>query len=146
MKKIIKIVIGIMLVLIICCAIFFSLFKIYVVNGSSMEPTLKDGEFKLVHKVYDLDRFDIIVFNFNNTKYVKRVIGLPGETIEYIDNKLYINGTEIEDTYNNGIIEDFRYTIKDDEFICLGDNRDKSKDSRYFGTFKTSYIIGEIKE
>lgn len=115
------------------------------VSGESMEPTLSDGDTISINKDYTLDRFDVVVFKFNDITYVKRVIGLPNETITYSDNKLYINDELIEDPYNDGNTDDFSITLKDGEFYCLGDNRAISTDSRKLGRMLESYIIGEMK-
>lgn len=115
------------------------------ISGQSMEPALSDGDTISINKDYTLDRFDVVVFKFNDTTYVKRVIGLPNETVMYSDNKLYINDKLIEDPYNDGNTEDFSITLKDGEFYCLGDNRAVSTDSRKLGRMLESYIIGEMK-
>lgn len=117
----------------------------FTVSGQSMEPALSDGDTISINKDYTLDRFDVVVFKFNDTTYVKRVIGLPNETVVYSNNKLYINDKLIEDPYNDGNTEDFSITLKDGEFYCLGDNRAVSTDSRKLGRMLESYIIGEMK-
>lgn len=117
----------------------------FTVSGQSMESALSDGDTISINKDYTLDRFDVVVFKFNDTTYVKRVIGLPNETVMYSDNKLYINNELIEDPYNDGNTEDFSITLKDGEFYCLGDNRAVSTDSRKLGRMLESYIIGEMK-
>ena len=119
----------------------------YTVTGNSMEPTFKDGDVCVVNKQYTLDRSDIVVFKFNDKEYIKRVIGLPNDTIYCWGNTIYVNGEPIEESYVQGETTDFNeITLEDDEFFCLGDNREYSKDSRYFGRFKTSYIIGEVNQ
>lgn len=121
------------------------------VNGSSMLPTLVDGEFLLLEKFNNkYNRFDIIVLNHNNEKLVKRVIGLPGEFVEYKNNKLYINNQEIEEeitsleTYDFSI-EELGYTkIPKDCYFVMGDNRQNSTDSRYIGLINKKNIVGEV--
>lgn len=128
-----------------------------VVDGESMEETLYDGDNLIVDKIsyrfHEPERFDVIVFPFHyDTKmyYVKRIIGLPGETV-YIDNdgKIYINGEILEEDYGKEVIlspgrAGEEITLMDDEYFVLGDNRNNSSDSRDFmvGNIKRDEIIG----
>lgn len=122
------------------------------VDGPSMNDTLHDGDILLLDK-YDnkYERFEIVVFNYNSERLIKRVIGLPGEVISYKNNKLYINGNEIEDNYGLGYTEDFELKdlnltkIPDNEYLVMGDNRNDSLDSRYFGTISKDKILGSVK-
>lgn len=119
------------------------------VDGSSMVPTLHDGDI-LILKKYDQDfkRFDVVVINYQDTRLVKRIIGLPGESISYRNNHLFINGKKIDlkdygfDTEDFDLSELGYNKIPDDCYFVLGDNRDNSKDSRYFGPVKKEDIIG----
>lgn len=121
-----------------------------LVNGSSMDDTLKDGQLvilnKLVYRVKDINRFDIVVVkNYEgNDKIIKRVIGLPNETIEYKDNKLYINDYLVEVDFKYKDTSDFKVTTGDGEYFVMGDNRPVSKDSRMLGSFKKSEILGKV--
>lgn len=122
------------------------------VDGPSMNDTLHDGDILLLDK-YDnkYERFEIVVFNYNGERLIKRVIGLPGEVISYKYNKLYINGNEIEDNYGLGYTENFELKdlnltkIPDNEYLVMGDNRNDSLDSRYFGTISKDKILGSVK-
>ena len=114
-----------------------------LVDGSSMEQSLYDGEQVLIEKVSRYfngpDRFDVVVFTKNHgtyTKtYIKRVIGLPGETVQIIDNCIYINGEELPESFGKdpmdtaGIASE-PVQLGEDEFFVLGDNRRVSVDSR----------------
>ena len=113
------------------------------VSGSSMEPTLSDGDNLIVDKISyrfnDPERYDIIVFPFQyeeDTYYIKRIIGLPGETVQIIDGYTYINGELLEsDIYGAEIMEyagiaEVPITLGEDEYFVLGDNRNHSADSR----------------
>ena len=114
-----------------------------MVSGDSMETTLSDGDNLIVDKISyrfrDPERFDIIVFPFKyekNTYYIKRIIGMPGETIQIIDGYVYIDGELLEsDIYGNEVMEDANIAdtpipLKEDEYFVLGDTRNHSSDSR----------------
>ena len=117
------------------------------VDGDSMKNTLKNGDILLLYKLSSIDRFDIIVLDEekDNEKIIKRVIGLPGETVAIKKGKIYINDKVIDDEYAYGETTDYnKVTLKDDEYFILGDNRLISKDSRYFGPIKDNEIKGKI--
>lgn len=113
------------------------------VSGPSMNDTLKNGQIILLKK-YDkkIERFEIVVFNYNNEKLIKRVIALPGEKIEYKDNKLYINDNLLDDYITIGTNDFGPLVLADDEYFVMGDNRGISKDSRKIGPISKKYIIG----
>lgn len=123
------------------------------VNGESMYPTLNNKEIMLLnkweYKTNKIKRFDIVVVNTNGKKIIKRVIGLPGETLKYENGILYIDGQETKEPYLKETTEDFNikdlgYTkIPSDCYFVLGDNRDNSKDSRVIGCVKKSEIKGK---
>ncbi|MFC1871455.1 signal peptidase I [Chloroflexota bacterium] len=124
----------------------------FVVIGSSMDPNLAEGERLIVNKVvYNLhspERGDIVVFNPpNNQKadYVKRIIGLPGETVEVRDSAVYIDGNQLDEPY---IKASPKYTLSplvvpDNEYFMLGDNRNNSNDSHNGWTVDEESIIGK---
>lgn len=129
------------------------------VDGGSMEATLSHGDNlivdKLSYRFRDPERFDIIVFPFKhkeNTYYIKRIIGLPGETVQ-IDEQgnIYINGEKLEESYGREIIKPENVGIAsepielgDDEYFVMGDNRNNSTDSRMeiVGNIHRDEIIG----
>lgn len=117
------------------------------VSGNSMSSTLKDGDIMLLNKLslkQGIDRFDIVVVKTESNYIIKRVIGLPGETISYKDGVLYINGKVYEDKYNlTGTNDIDPVKILDNEYYVMGDNRSISKDSRIIGTIKKDRIIGK---
>ena len=119
------------------------------VNGESMMNTLHDGDIMILniigYRMDDLKRFDIVVVNTKREYIIKRVIGLPGETIEYRDNQLYVNGKKVKDSYASQETEDFKVTVKKGHYFVLGDNRTNSLDSRYFGMFSKKDILGKTK-
>lgn len=127
------------------------------VSGSSMKPTLHDGESVIIDKISyrfrDPERFDIIVFDYlyaKNTHYIKRIIGLPGETVQIIDSVIYINGEPLEENYgleeviNNPGRASEPITLGENEYFVLGDNRNGSSDSRSndVANVKRSQIVG----
>ena len=96
--------------------------------------------------IKDVERFDIVVLNNeeDNDRIIKRIIGLPNETIEYNNNQLYINGKLVEQNYEVEATEDFTVVTKENEYFVLGDNRDVSKDSRMLGNFNKEDIVGRV--
>ncbi|MBE6153949.1 MAG: signal peptidase I [Firmicutes bacterium] len=114
------------------------------VNGASMYPTLDGGEIMILNKLGKIDRFDIVVLSVDNDdNVIKRVIGMPGETIEIENNHIYINEEKIEDKYGYGkTYNTDKITLKEDEYFVLGDNRAISLDSRVFGPVKKKDISG----
>lgn len=121
------------------------------VDGNSMYPNLKNGNILLLKKFdKSYERFDIVVLNYDNERLIKRIIGLPGEYVEYKDSKLYINGKIVEETMidistQNFKLESIGYNrIPDDYYFVVGDNRGVSKDSRIIGLIHKKNIIGSV--
>lgn len=127
------------------------------VIGSSMEPTLSDGDNlivdKITYRIRDPKRFEIIVFPYQlaeNTYYIKRIIGLPGETVMIDEEgRIYIDGEVLEEDYGKEVIRDAGLAsreihLADDEYFVMGDNRNDSADSRFIsvGNIKRDHIIG----
>jgi signal peptidase I len=129
-----------------------------LMSGQSMESTLKDQDNILINKFAyvfsEPKRFDVIVFKQSDKEHsylnVKRVIGLPGETVRIIDGKVYIDGSILkeavvtEDITNAGLAEE-EIKLDENEFFVLGDNRNNSEDSRFanIGNIVTGDIIGK---
>ena len=117
-----------------------------------MVPTLNDGDImildKIGYKINGLDRFDIVVVDYKGEKIIKRVIGLPGDYVEYKNDKLYINGKYVEEEYDRKETSDFileflgEKNIPKDKYLVLGDNRPISKDSRIIGLVDKKDIEG----
>lgn len=127
------------------------------VSGSSMETTLSDGDNlivdKLSYRFHDPQRFDIVVFPFQfqkDTYYIKRIIGMPGETIQIdLDGNIYINGDILDESYGREVIVNPGRAIDpvmlgEDEYFVMGDNRNNSSDSRDIsvGSIKRKDLIG----
>ncbi len=154
MKKIIKELYPYVIIIVVVV-----LFRTFIatpvrVDGDSMNSTLNNGDILILNKLNNnYKRFDIVVIKMNNTRLVKRIIGLPGENIEYKDNELYINGEIIEDvdtsrTADFSLNELYGKTkIPKDSYFVIGDNRGNSLDSRDYrvGIIKKSDILGTTK-
>ena len=120
------------------------------VDGLSMVPTLSDREI-LILKKYDhsFDRFDVIVFEHDGNRLIKRVIGLPGDYVEYKNDKLYINGKHIKEKFvRNSETADFKLEdieldkVSEGCYFVMGDNRENSTDSRIIGEVCAEDIKG----
>ncbi|WP_348923048.1 signal peptidase I [Enterococcus rotai] len=136
-----------------------------VVKGHSMDPTLADGERVIALKNTEIKRFDIVTFpapDEPKKSYIKRVIGLPGDTVEYKSDVLYINDKEVKEPY----LDEFKSAVTDGspltldftlsevtgeqkvpegEYFVMGDNRRNSKDGRMIGFINKKDISGDVK-
>ncbi|BDH62014.1 signal peptidase I [Lysinibacillus sp. PLM2] len=156
---VIAIVFGIVIAL-VCREYVFSP---VVVKGASMVPTYENKDVIIVSKISNIDRFDHVVFKapYEDEYYIKRVIGLPGDTVEMKEDVLIVNGVEYDEPYVNRktetpmqqrITENFTLEeltgenkVPEGFIFVLGDNRLKSADSRHYGLIPIDSILGESK-
>ncbi len=144
--------------------VFASVFYLFIgqslrVTGLSMIPTFKNDEVIMIEKLTlnlnPLERKTIIVFKSPKEPkklLIKRVVGLPNETIKISEGIVYINGTKLEEPYINGLktkqekylLEGQEYKIPNGEYVVMGDNRVDSEDSREFGPIKTTDMTGKV--
>lgn len=159
LKEIISTLVYLLVVLCLTWLLITFVGQRTVVDGQSMEPTLSNGDNLIVDKISyrfrEPKRFDIIVFPFkykDNTYYIKRIIGLPGETVQ-IDSEgtIYINGEVLQESYGKEIILEENIgrayepiQLGEDEYFVMGDNRNNSSDSRFeiVGNIHRKEIIG----
>jgi signal peptidase I len=123
------------------------------IEGTAMRPTLEDGDRWLMSRnVSNLERGDIIVFRYPKDQskwYMKRIIALPGEKVEIREGKTYIDGSRISEDYldqnlNRAGSSFPEVEIAEGHYFVMGDNRDNSSDSRYWGTVESSLIEGKL--
>lgn len=144
----------------ILALLFIFVGKPFTVSGQSMYPTLHDSDRMFMSKIGDIHRFDVVVLQApdQDKEYIKRVIGMPGDTIEVKQGVLYINGKQVEQPFINTetlakqtvFIDDFtlqsltgELKVPDGKYFVMGDNRGVSKDSRMIGFIERSAIDGK---
>lgn len=133
--------------------IIYSVIGVSFIPSSSMYPTLEVGHrypyLKLSYLIKEPERFDIIIYDKDGTAYCKRVIGLPGDFIEFREDGLYINTEKTDTPYAYGTTYPFiqtAYNVPEGEFFVMGDNRENSNDSRYweYPFIKKDQILGKV--
>ncbi len=149
----------IVVALIIALPVRFFIAEPFIVNGASMDPTFSTGQFlvvdRLTYRFEKPQRGDIIVFEYPNNPdiyYIKRIIGLPGETISITKGIVTISSTEhpegfsLDESYITGSHMSFdtfaQETLDDDQYFVMGDNRLQSSDSRVWGPLDEHFIVG----
>ena len=140
-KELLRLLLNTVIAFVIGIFIIVFIGQITYVRGYSMEPSLQTRDVLVVEKVTyrftQPSRFDVIAFPFSDQEYhIKRIIGLPGETVQIIDGNIYINGVFLnedfgyEETIQNPGIAGQPILLGEDEYFLLGDNRNRSRDSR----------------
>jgi len=145
----------IILALLIVVPIRYFLFQPFVVDGSSMEPSFYDGDYLIVDQIsYRFrppERGEVVIFyapTDPSRRFIKRVVGLPGETLETVDQQILITPVEgdqffFDDHYSQTTAyRNFSVALAEDQYFVLGDNRDRSYDSRFWGHLPAENLIG----
>ena len=143
------------IVIIVVLLLFVFVMGLQQVVGPSMNPTLEEGNIivinKLIYRLKDVSRNDIVVISQDEKYMIKRVVGLPGESIEYKDNFVFVNGIKYKESFLDTNVKTDDFNIKDlgydiipeDMYLVLGDNRENSLDSRSYGLISKKQIIGK---
>lgn len=161
-KKIVMLIIECTVISAFTYVLFAIMLGIAQVDGDSMFPTLHDGDTAFINKIEpeldDIERFEVVVIDSTRLgkSIVKRVIGLPGDTIVYRDDVLYVNDISVDEFFLDqeyidstikeyglrNFTDNFQFTLGNDEFFVLGDNRVRSTDSRTLGPITIDEITG----
>lgn len=154
-NTVIKEILSYLLIIVLAILIKLFVFSPIRVNGESMMPTLHDGDIMILNEFgkyfHDFKRFDIVVVKTENDKIIKRIIGLPGDKVEYKDNKLYINDELVPEEFTHEVTHNFTLSeigediIPEGYYFVVGDNRGNSKDSRIIGLIDKKQIMGTTK-
>lgn len=160
-----RFVLDIIIMFAILMGIYYFIFSFFLsnetVSGPSMQPTFENGDRLIAVRHFTPKRNDIVILKAPDQKgalYIKRIIGTPGDMVTSKNDKLYINGKQIAEPYlNNGYqrkshklgeLYTNNFTLKKrvpkDSYFVMGDHRDVSKDSRYFGFVKRSALVGRV--
>lgn len=152
-KKHLKDISFYVIVIIIVLVIRMYVVSLIKVNGNSMKETLLNNDIMILDKISyrfnDIKRFDIVVIDDKEELIIKRIIGLPGEYIEYKDNKLYVNGKYVKENFSHKETSDYSIEeldetkVPENSYFVLGDNRVNSKDSRIIGFIPKEQILGK---
>ncbi|NTU46690.1 signal peptidase I [Candidatus Roizmanbacteria bacterium] len=164
MKQILEFVMDILETVVFMGSLFIVIYLFIVtpnqVKGASMEPSFHSGDFiftsKVTYKLRTPHRGDVVVFQApsnHDIEYIKRIIGLPGDTIMVKEGTVYVNGSALKENYiaaatsvwEGGFLKEAQpITVPADELFVMGDNRPHSSDSREFGPIPISTVIGQV--
>ena len=153
-QEIIEWVVTLAVALVIAVVVRTFIFEPVRVDGNSMYPTLKHGEIMIVSKMSyrfggEPELFDVVICHYperGNTNFVKRVVGLPGDTVQVLDGHLIVNGVVYEEKFlHERPIENFGpIVVPEGQYFVMGDNRNNSNDSRRVGPLERQYIVGRV--
>jgi signal peptidase I len=142
-----KVRLTFLLLLLFLSVLLWSCCSTGIAIGQSMFPAIQNGDYLVITtKWYEIERFDLITFEHDNRMLIKRVIGLPHDKIVIYGSWILVNGRSINEPYLYKFFQydAFSVQLKENEYFVLGDNRDISYDSRFFGPVKTENIEGEF--
>ena len=137
----------------ICLLMHLFVFHTVRIEGTSMVDTLRGGDIALVtrldYRIGSPERGHIVECSFpgRSGRYIKRLIGLPGDEIQIIDSRVYVNGEALSEPYATGPSEDYHAVLSEDEYLVLGDNRSQSYDSRAedMGCIHREDLLGRVR-
>lgn len=140
--------------IILLMMVHFFVATLFIVDGVSMEPNFHSNEYIIVDRWQYLfgqpQRGDVVVLKFpgdpEHKKYIKRIIGLPGENVIIQDGRVFINGEQLNEPYlppDTNTLPNLNRTLKENDYFLLGDNRPNSSDSRIWGVADRRYLIGK---
>ena len=154
LKKLVKELIPYAIVILVVVIIRTFFITPAIVDGKSMYPTLDNNNVVILNKIdywlSNINRFDVVVIKLEKEKLIKRVIGLPGEHVEYKDGNLYVDGFMVDEDFNHADTNDFKLEsigylkIPGDKYFVVGDNRMNSTDSRVLGLIDKEDILGSV--
>ncbi|MBI2625067.1 MAG: signal peptidase I [Candidatus Nealsonbacteria bacterium] len=148
----------VIIALLIVIPIRYFIFQPFLVRGESMVPNFHNGDYLIVdeisYRLREPQRGEVIVFRFPDNpslRYIKRIIGLPGETVKVENSKVFVGRNAVLQPLDESLYipadltpGDIKITLDENEYFVLGDNRDASSDSRKWGPLDTSFIIGRV--
>jgi signal peptidase I len=147
----------VILALIIVLPIRFFIFQPFIVKGASMEPNFREGDYLIVDEISyrfrEPKRGEVVVVKspLSPSRFIKRIVGLPGEKIEIKEGKIFVEKEgkiqALKEPYLTNLNFDnreYRFELKENEYLILGDNRNFSLDSRYFGPINKKLIVGRV--
>lgn len=121
-----------------------------VVHGESMAPSFWEGQVCLVKAAsHNLTRGDVVIVHDGHSRSIKRIVGLPNESILFQNGKVFVNGQELREPYlerarRTWPVWQTRFTLSREHFFVMGDNRDRSEDSRVYGPLRGQAILGKV--